>query len=137
MQVKTLQFYSKPIRLAAIKSYTNIKCVGNAEWDLKLKSILAIFGIGDDACHIIQSHHFLVYVLVKSYNMFIVRHAKERSLNHHLRWCCVALYCAELCCILLSCSVESDSLGCHGLQHARPPCPSPTPQTHKDTQICD
>ena len=69
MKVKTLQFYSKPIRLAAIKSYTNIKCVGNAEWDLKLKSILAIFGIGDDACHISQSHHFSVHVLVKSWDM--------------------------------------------------------------------
>ena len=32
-----------------------------------------------------------------------------------------------------SCSVMSDSLWLHGLQHARPPCPSPTPgvyQTH-------
>ena len=32
-----------------------------------------------------------------------------------------------------SCSVTSDSLRPHGLQHARPPCPSPTPeftQTH-------
>ena len=32
-----------------------------------------------------------------------------------------------------SCSVVSDSLQPHGPQHARPPCPSPTPeftQTH-------
>ena len=28
---------------------------------------------------------------------------------------------------LFSCSVVSDSLWSHGLQHARPPCPSPTP----------
>ena len=28
---------------------------------------------------------------------------------------------------LFSCSVMSDSLRPHGLQHARPPCPSPTP----------
>ena len=28
----------------------------------------------------------------------------------------------------LSCSVVSDSLPLHGLQHARPPCPSPTPR---------
>jgi len=27
-----------------------------------------------------------------------------------------------------SCSVVSDSLCPHGLQHARPPCPSPTPE---------
>ena len=29
-----------------------------------------------------------------------------------------------------SCSVVSDSLQPHGLQHARPPCPSPTPRVH-------
>ena len=29
-----------------------------------------------------------------------------------------------------SCSVMSDSLQPHGLQHARLPCPSPTPKTH-------
>ena len=29
--------------------------------------------------------------------------------------------------VQLSCSVVSDSLWPHGLQHARPPCPSPTP----------
>ena len=29
--------------------------------------------------------------------------------------------------VQLSCSVVSDSLKPHGLQHARPPCPSPTP----------
>ena len=29
-------------------------------------------------------------------------------------------------------SVVSDSLGPHGLQHTRPPCPSPTPGVHPD-----
>ena len=30
-------------------------------------------------------------------------------------------------------SVMSDSLRPHGLQHARPPCPSPTPGVHSDS----
>ena len=30
-------------------------------------------------------------------------------------------------------SVVSDSLRCHELQHARPPCPSPTPGVHSDS----
>ena len=30
--------------------------------------------------------------------------------------------------LLFSCSVVSDSLWPHGLQHARPPCPSPSPR---------
>ena len=29
--------------------------------------------------------------------------------------------------VQFSCSVVSNSLWCHGLQHSRPPCPSPTP----------
>ena len=32
--------------------------------------------------------------------------------------------------VKFSCSVVSDSLRPHGLQHARPPCPSPTPRVH-------
>ena len=31
-------------------------------------------------------------------------------------------------------SVMSDSLGPHELQHARPPCPSPTPRVHSDSR---
>ena len=32
-----------------------------------------------------------------------------------------------------SCSVMSDSLWSHELQHTRPPCPSPTPGVHSDS----
>ena len=32
-----------------------------------------------------------------------------------------------------SCSVVSDSLRPHGLQHARPPCPSPTPGVYSNS----
>ena len=32
-----------------------------------------------------------------------------------------------------SCSVMSDSLRPHGLQHARPPCPSPTPRVYSNS----
>ena len=34
--------------------------------------------------------------------------------------------------VQLSCSVVSDSLRPHESQHARPPCPSPTPRVHSD-----
>ena len=33
----------------------------------------------------------------------------------------------------LSCSVMSDSLRPHGVQHTRPPCPSPTPRVYPDS----
>ena len=35
--------------------------------------------------------------------------------------------------VQFSYSVVSDSLGPHGLQHARPPCPSPTPKTSSNS----
>ena len=35
--------------------------------------------------------------------------------------------------VQLSCSVVSDSLWPHGLQHARPPCPSPTPRVYSNS----
>ena len=39
-----------------------------------------------------------------------------------------------LCCLVqFTCSVVSDSLRPHELQHARPPCPSPTPRVHSDS----
>ena len=36
--------------------------------------------------------------------------------------------------VQFSCSVLSDSLWSHESQHARPPCPSPTPGVHSDSQ---
>ena len=36
--------------------------------------------------------------------------------------------------VQFSCSVVSDSLRPHGLQHTRPPCPSPTPGVHSDSR---
>ena len=35
--------------------------------------------------------------------------------------------------VQFSCSVVSHSLRFHELQHARPPCPSPTPRVHSDS----
>ena len=36
--------------------------------------------------------------------------------------------------VQFSCSVMSDSLPPHESQHARPPCPSPTPRVHSDSR---
>ena len=37
------------------------------------------------------------------------------------------------CSVQFSCSVVSDSLWPHGLQHTRPPCPSPTPRVYSNS----
>ena len=55
--------------------------------------------------------------------------------------CCVSSSLIPLHCSLIhflrsvqfSCSVVSDSLRPHESQHARPPCPSPTPRVHSDS----
>ena len=36
--------------------------------------------------------------------------------------------------VQFSCSVVSDSLRPHELQHTRPPCPSPTPRVHSNSR---
>ena len=38
-----------------------------------------------------------------------------------------------ICSVQFSCSVVSDSLQPHELQHARPPCPSPTPRIYSNS----
>ena len=42
--------------------------------------------------------------------------------------------CLQISSVQFSCSVVSDSLWPHELQHARPPCPSPTPRVHSDSR---
>ena len=37
------------------------------------------------------------------------------------------------CSVQFNCSVVSDSLQPHGLHHARPPCPSPTPGAYSNS----
>ena len=43
------------------------------------------------------------------------------------------IYIAFTLLLSFSCSVVSDSLWPHGLQHSRPPCPSPTPRVDSDS----
>ena len=43
--------------------------------------------------------------------------------------CKCVVNCVEIS-IQFSCSIMSDSLPPHGLQHARPPCPSPAPRVY-------
>ena len=47
--------------------------------------------------------------------------------NKHMKRCSASFI------IQFSCSVVSDSLWPHEMQHARPPCPSPTPRVHSDS----
>ena len=46
---------------------------------------------------------------------------------------CLGMF-PQLSSVQFSCSVVSDSLRPHESQHARPPCPSPTPGVHSDSR---
>ena len=44
------------------------------------------------------------------------------------------LFCSSFSSVQFSCSVISNSFWPHELQHARPPCPSPTPGVHSNSR---
>ena len=46
---------------------------------------------------------------------------------------CMFLTTIQFSSVQFSCSVMSDSLRPHESQHARPPCPSPTPGVHSNS----
>ena len=56
---------------------------------------------------------------------------------HYFHYCACYLFTtffsAYFSSVQFSCSVVSDSLRPHELQHARPPCPSPTPGVHPNS----
>ena len=66
----------------------------------------------------------------------------ERGMDKEDAWCvCVCVCVCDththngiLSSVQFSCSVVSNSLQPHELQHARPPCPSPTPGVHSDSR---
>ena len=76
---------------------------------------LIYWGFGDYWFNIIVSEWSVHYVLISSLISL---------LNHWLFT--RILFCLHL--LLFSCSVVSDSLWPHGLQHTRPPCPSLSPR---------
>ena len=50
----------------------------------------------------------------------------------------MGIYChmyAQFSSVQFSCSIVSDSLRPHELQHTRPPCPSPTPGVHSNLRL--
>ena len=73
--------------------------------------------------------HFLFQVLFLTQELNL-------SLQHLLHWHTDSLpltYLGNLNSVQFSRSVMSDSLWPHGLQHARPPCPSPTPGVYSNS----
>ena len=55
----------------------------------------------------------------------VVIHLEPDILEYEIKWTLGSIH--------FSCLVVSDSLQPHELQHARPPCPSPTPGVHPNS----
>ena len=52
---------------------------------------------------------------------------------YHSPWFYLCAQCLRFSSVQFSCSVVSDSLWPHELQHTRPPCPSPTPGVYPNS----
>ena len=59
-------------------------------------------------------------------------HLLTHTLDLYLKNSCICNI-SKIILLQFSCSVMSDSLQPHGLQHTRPPCPSPTLGVHSDS----
>ena len=61
-------------------------------------------------------------------SLYILRAVRIGHISNILKWS--TQHQRYFSSVQFSCSVVSDSLQPHELQHARPPCPSPTPRIH-------
>ena len=74
----------------------------------------------------------LFFTCVSSLMRSVLRFLAYFLIGFSYGWVFSSLYIWML---LSSCSVVSNSLWAHGLQHARPPCPSPAPELAQ-THVC-
>ena len=82
------------------------------------KKYLPPFKIWKQICE-----NVILFIVVKVFLKLKVVRLKDRNL----------LYWVQFSSVQFSCSVVSNSLRPHESQHARPPCPSPTPGVHPNS----
>ena len=67
-------------------------------------------------------------------NGFLICYRSQGKSSEHFTTKLGVCYMLLFSSVQFSCSVVSDSLRPHESQHARPPCPSPTPGVHSDSR---
>ena len=100
-------------------------------FQLLIELFLVVVGLRPEV-----THHFLSHGLSTSWQFTSFKSVPEhlllllfstfKDLSDQLR--------LQFSSVQFSCSVMSDSLRPHESQHARPPCPSPTPGVHSDSR---
>ena len=102
-----------------------------------LKIISYIFFLCDDFSCVLFKFNWLFPLLANSVTMFcqniFLLLSGYTVKKTTLRWVCVLLVILGISSVQFSRSVVSDSLRPHEPQHARPPCPSPTPGAYSNS----
>ena len=75
----------------------------------------------------------LIRMILPPYTHTSLRFSTTHSIQSHMIIYYPVFQVTEI--LLFSHSVVSDSLRPHGLQHSRPPCPSPTPRVYSNSSI--
>ena len=75
-----------------------------------------------------NEHSGLISFRIDWFDLLAVRGTLKSLLQHHSSKASILQ-----CSVQFNCSVMSDSLQPHGLQHARPPCPLPTPGVYSNS----
>ena len=70
--------------------------------------------------------------VIRTPELQVVAQSCPRDCNSHCPWCLSMVILLAISSVQFSHSVMPDSLRSQELQHARPPCPSPTPGVHPD-----
>ena len=82
------------------------------------------------------SHRASVYLFKKAVSLSAIMQSTKKTVILVLSLCIKSIHFQLFftTSVQFSCSVVSDSLRPHELQHTRPPCPSPTPGVHSDSR---
>ena len=92
---------------------------------ISLKSVLSLYvGISD----------IPLKFILKKIGFRYLKNESEFSNKIYENYCMQILLTHQIRSDQISRSVVSDSLRLHESQHARPPCPSPTPGVHSDSR---
>ena len=129
---KSISFFSPPITLKTLFlvcgfQYLHLLC----PLLLLLYLLWNLFGFLN-MCLLKSIITFNKFVIIESSAPFTVSHTSNTLDETYARLDCYVL--CRISSVQFSRSVVSDSLWPHELQHARPPCPSPTPGVHSDSR---
>ena len=72
--------------------------------------------------------------LLCKFNISVTFPPNNREHFIHFITCTILACCMGISSVQFSCSFMSDSLRPHESQHARPPCPSPSPRVHSNSR---